>query len=112
MSVERTDIEALSPMGLFEADMAYLDAQSDKSPQAGAVRCAIAAYVKSTAGESSGIGLFAGPVQFVTTLPDHHADLPGGQILHRSFDHGVTWEVCTRPDTYSTWSLGIASVTA
>lgn len=49
-------------------------------------------------------------IQFITRLPSDHADLAGGQILHRSFDEGLTWEVCTRPDAYATWSIGVASV--
>jgi len=50
--------------------------------------------------------------QIVASLPDDHPDLAGGQVLVRSFDDGNSWEVCTRPDHYSTWSLGIEAVTA
>lgn len=51
-------------------------------------------------------------IQYLTTLPDDHPDMPGGQVLTRSFDGGVTWEVCTRPDTFSLWSVGVEAVSA
>lgn len=47
------------------------------------------------------------PRQVLATLPADHPDLPGGQVLVRSFDGGETWEVCTRPNTYAGWSIGI-----
>lgn len=50
--------------------------------------------------------------QVVASLPDDHPDLGGGQVLVRSFDGGQTWEVCTRPDHYATWSVGVQAVTA
>lgn len=51
-------------------------------------------------------------VQHVATIPADHPDLAGGQVLVRSFDGGDSWEVCTRPDTFSTWSVGVQAVSA
>lgn len=51
-------------------------------------------------------------IQFMATLPDDHPDMPGGQVLTRSFDNGETWEVCTRPNEWETWSIGIEAVQA
>lgn len=45
--------------------------------------------------------------QFVATVPHERPDLPGGQVLVRSFDQWDTAEVCLRPDTWATWSLAI-----
>ena len=94
--------------GLVAADLAYIEETSRGATKAHAVKRSIRAYLDATAPASATQTM----IQFVTTLPDNHLEMPRGQILHRSFDSGATWETCTRPDGYSTWSRGIGSVPA
>ena len=49
---------------------------------------------------------------YLTTLPDNHPQMPGGQILTRSFDGGETWECLTRESKWGGWSLGILAEVA
>jgi hypothetical protein len=106
-------IPTLDHDALFAADRAYLDAQAEGRSQARCVRAALLAYVETLAAPQIGVQSTGESLtQVVATLPVEHPDLPGGQVLVRSFDRGVTWEVCTRPDTHSTWSRGIDTVTA
>lgn len=101
---------ALNEDGLFHADRAYLDTLAGGGTHAQSCHSAIEAYVNYERAVRSAQPFAV--VQHVAAIPSDHADLAGGQVLVRSFDSGKSWEVCTRPDTYSTWSIGIRAVSA
>lgn len=100
-------------VGLIMADRAFLDTQAEGTTVAASVRAALRAYVEHVATpESDAQRAPDALVQVVASLPEDHPDLNGGQVLVRSFDGGLTWEVCTRPDHYATWSIGVKAVSA
>lgn len=116
MSTDRKGVDALDALGLLAADRAFLDTRAQGTTTARCVHAAIAAYVEHVervASRQAGAQrVLDALVQHVASIPDDHPDLAGGQVLVRSFDGGNSWEVCTRPDHYATWSVGVQAVSA